>query len=415
MTDTTNQGVRNRRIVIVGAGPGGLMAARILQQAGIPVEVYDSDAAVDAREQGGTLDIHADSGQIAIEAAGLSSRFAELARPESQAHRLLAPDGTVLRDQVPMTGEDAAPEIDRTQLRQMLVDSLEPGTVRWGHRVEEVRDSAVVFTDGSSVQAALVIGADGAWSRVRRALTSEQPRYLGVSMVEALFTAARTRHPLIAQLVGDGHMWANGDGKNLVLQRNSQDVIRGYIAVRTSLDWLAEAGLGQSDGRGRLLDANGTVTTDTEGVRALLGERFADFSPELRTIITESEGALPNRPVFALPTPMTWQHRPGITLLVDAAHVMAPFGGNGVNLALLDAAELAQAIITAVRSGSTLDGAISRYEGIMISRGARTGEGANTAMIEHYRAGGPDVDSIPDFDDAAVVWKENAVAYRQSH
>jgi 2-polyprenyl-6-methoxyphenol hydroxylase-like FAD-dependent oxidoreductase len=399
-------------IAIIGAGPGGLTAARVLQRGGVPVTVYDADASLAARNQGGTLDLHADSGQIALEEAGLTAEFAALARPEGQAHRLLDPSGAVLAEQVPAPDQTAAPEIDRIQLRRMLADSVEPGTIHWGRRLLRIDGQTLHFADGSTEHADLVIGADGAWSRVRAALTDATPQYLGVSLVEALFTDVSRRHPEIAALVGDGHAWANGDGRALILQRNSDDVVRGYISMRADLDWLAQAGLGAPDGRGGVLDANGTLSTDTERVRAALRERFAGFAPELVRVIKDSEGTLPNRPVFALPTPTTWEHRPGITLLGDAAHVMSPFGGNGVNLALLDGAELARAILGALRNGTPVDDAVRSYETRMTERGATLGQGANDAIIEHYAAGGPDVENIPDFDDEAEKWHANAAAYR---
>lgn len=400
-------------IAVVGAGPGGLLTARVLQLAGVAVTVYDADASLQARDQGGTLDLHADSGQIALEEAGLTEQFAALARPEGQAHRLLDPRGVVLAEQVPAADQTAAPEIDRAQLRAMLAQSLKPGTIRWGARLQQVQDGTLHFADGSTRRADLVIGADGAWSRVRAALTSTTPRYTGVTFVDALFTDVAQRHPHIASLVGEGHMWANGDSKALILQRNSGDVVRGYISLRVDLDWLARAGLGAPDGRGGVLDANGTHTTDTEAVRAVLREQFSDFCPDLLRVIEDSEGTLASRPIFALPTPTTWVHRSGTTLLGDAAHLMSPFGGNGVNLALLDGAELARSIVGALGEGTDLDDAVRSYEERMIDRGASVGEAANAAIVEHYAAGGPDLDRIPDFDDEAARWQESATAYRR--
>lgn len=412
---TTQTHTPHPSIAIVGGGPGGLLAARILQLGGVDVAVYDADASLGSRTQGGTLDLHADSGQIAIEDAGLTDEFLALARPEGQAHRLLDPSGTVIAEQRPAPGEIAAPEIDRAQLRALLAGSLRPGTIRWGRRLTAIANGRLSFADGTTATADLVIGADGAWSRVRASLTDAAPRYTGVTFVEALFTNVSERHPEIGVLVGDGHMWANGDGKTLVLQRNSGDTVRGYISLRIELDWLATAGLGAADGRGGVVDANGTTATDTERVRQALRERFSEFSPELLRVIDDSEGALPSRPVFALPTPTTWVHQAGVTLLGDAAHVMSPFGGSGVNLALLDGAELAHAVIGALRAGTDLDIAVREYEAVMTARGAESGRAANDAMAEHYAVGGPDPDGIPDFEVEADRWRTDAAAYRADH
>jgi 2-polyprenyl-6-methoxyphenol hydroxylase-like FAD-dependent oxidoreductase len=403
------------RIAIVGAGPGGLTAARILQLHGIAATVYDADASIGARLQGGTLDLHADTGQIAIEDAGLAAEFLALARPEGQSKRLLDPDGTVLVEHLVGDDESAAPEIDRGQLRQMLADSIDPARIRWGKRLlraERHSDdtTALHFADGTTVVADLVIGADGAWSRVRPLLTTAAPIYTGVSFVEVLFTDVAARHPEIDALVGDGHLWVNGDGRTIVLQRNSDDVVRGYLGMRVDLDWLSAAGLGSDDSCGGVVDPNGTQGVDTAAVRTLLLDRFSTFAPQFRPIISESEGQLANRPIFALPAPLSWEHRTAATVIGDAAHLMAPFGGQGVNLAMLDAAELARAIA----QEPSIDAAVERYESAMFARSGPVAVDSNAAIVEHFADGGVDVDAIPDFDAEAERWRANAIAYRES-
>jgi 2-polyprenyl-6-methoxyphenol hydroxylase-like FAD-dependent oxidoreductase len=405
------------RIAIVGAGPGGLTCARVLQLAGIAATVYDADAALTARDQGGTLDIHADSGRIALQDARLGEAFAALARPEGQSKRLLDPSGAVLREHIADDAADAAPEIDRGQLRGLLADALTPGSIRWGHRVLAVRPGhdgthVLEFSDGAPATVDLVIGADGAWSRVRPLLTDAAPRYTGVSFVELTFDDVDVRHPAIAALVGSGHMWANGDGHNIILQRNSGGHVRGYLGMRAPLDWLYEAGLGAHDGRGGIVDANGVQALDADRVKAVLLKRFADFAPALLRVIRDSEGQLTNRPIFALPAPLSWPHRTGATLLGDAAHLMAPFGGEGVNLAMLDGAELGRAIAGALTAAQNLDDALLRYERRMIARSEPVAAGANTAIVDHFAAGGVDPDDVPDFAVEAERWKAAAAAYR---
>jgi 2-polyprenyl-6-methoxyphenol hydroxylase-like FAD-dependent oxidoreductase len=406
------------RIAIVGAGPGGLLAARVLQEGGLTSTVYDADGSASERNPGGTLDLHADSGQIAIDDAGLTEQFAELARPEGQDKRLVDPaSGAVLKEFGAEPGMFAAPEIDRAQLRELLADSVDSSRIRWGHKLIEVQPAAdngwrLLFADGSVEEADLVIGADGAWSRVRPVLTPAQPRYTGVSFVELLFTDVDASHADIADLVGEGHLWANGDGQNLILQRNSGGVVRGYLGMRVPLDWLAQAGLGAHDGRGGIeLDSNGVQALDTGKVRALLRRRFASFAPALRHVIVASEGAFANRPIFALPAPLTWDHRPGVTLIGDAAHVMSPFGGNGVNFALLDAAEVTRAILSALRVGGDIDAGVREYEAVMFARTGEVAVRANEAIADHYKAGGIDVDSVPDFVEEHERWNANAEAY----
>jgi len=408
-------------IAIIGAGPGGLLAARVLQQGGLAPRIYDADGSVSSRNPGGTLDLHADSGQIAIDDAGLTDRFAELARPEGQAKRLVDPvSGALLKEFGAEPGVFAAPEIDRGQLREMLADSVDPASIRWQHKLVEFDPASagggqMWFANGAVEHADIVIGADGSWSRVRPALTPARPRYTGVSFVELAFSDVDRKHPGVSKLVGDGHLWANGDGQNLILQRNSGGVVRGYLGMRIELDWLAREGLGAPDGHGGVeLNANGVHALDTDKVREVLLERFASFAPQLRSVIVESEGVFANRPIFALPAPLRWEHRSGISLIGDAAHVMSPFGGNGVNFALLDAAEIARAILASVRSGGDVDQAIREYELTMFARTGEVAVGANAAIADHYKAGGMDIDDIPDFAEEHDRWNANAVAYRSA-
>ncbi|MEU4746238.1 FAD-dependent monooxygenase, partial [Actinosynnema sp. NPDC023658] len=164
------------RISIVGAGPGGLTCARILQRHGLAVTVHDRETGPDARDQGGTLDLHADDGQVALREAGLLDEFFARARPEGQEMRRLDTTGEVLTHHVPGPDELFKPEIDRGRLRTLLLDSLQPRTVRWGQALERVSGPTdgprtLHFTDGTTAEADLVIGADGAFSRVRPAVS----------------------------------------------------------------------------------------------------------------------------------------------------------------------------------------------------------------------------------------------------
>ncbi|WP_405486423.1 FAD-dependent oxidoreductase [Streptomyces sp. NBC_00096] len=341
------------RIAIIGAGPGGLTCARILQRHGIHATVYDREPGPDARDQGGTLDLHEDNGQIALREAGLLEEFFRLSRPEGQEMRQLDPAGTILFHHTPAEGERFKPEIDRGVLRDLLLGSLRPGTVRWGHTLDSLGGPAegprqLRFADGNTVEADLVIGADGAWSRVRRAISPATPRYSGVSFLEAWFHEVETRHPDIAALVGRGSAAAADGERGLFAQRNSGDHIRVYLIQRVPADWITASGL---------------TIQDTDAIRAFLVDQYREWSPALRRLITDNDGRYVDRPINALPVPHTWEHDPTVTLLGDAAHLMPPLGV-GVNLAMLDACELALALT----NGNTVGEAVRTYEKTMLPR-----------------------------------------------
>jgi 2-polyprenyl-6-methoxyphenol hydroxylase-like FAD-dependent oxidoreductase len=369
------------RISVIGAGPGGLTCARILQQHGIAVTVYDRDPGPGARNQGGTLDLHADNGQIALREAGLLDEFFRLARPEGQEMRQMDPTGKITSHAVPKADELFKPEIDRGQLRNLLLDSLRPGTVHWGRALDVVTRPAegprqLHFADGATVETDLVIGADGAFSRVRPAVSPAVPGYTGVTFLEAWFSDVEHRHPDIAELVGPGSAAAADGDRGLFAQRNSGDHIRVYIIQKLPVDWISASGL---------------TVDDTDGIRTLLLDEYAHWSPRMRQMISENDGPYVDRPIFALPVPHTWQHDPTVTLLGDAAHLMPPLGV-GVNLAMLDASELALALANA----TTVDDAIRTYEETMLPRSAETAKALEHGA-EHLLSA-----DVPDFGDHDV-------------
>lgn len=341
------------RIAVIGSGPGGLSLARVLHRRGHPVTVLERDPTRDARPPGGTLDLHEGLGQSALEKAGLLAEFQALSRPEGQAMRILDTDGTVLRDWPPRPGDRANPEIDRGQLRDLLLGSLD---VQWGRAVTEVvprgREGVVVrCADGGEETFDLVVGADGAWSRVRPAVSSATPRYTGVTSVESSLDDVDTRHPGLARLVGDGSVAVYGVNRALVAQRNSGGHVKVYAQFRAPLDWPAD--LDRADG---------------EAVRASLLALFDGWAAPVLDLLHHGTGFV-HRPLHVLPVSHTWTHVAGVTLLGDAAHLMPPLGA-GANLAMLEGAELAEAL-TAVSGPAELDEAVRAFEERMWVRAGR--------------------------------------------
>lgn len=371
------------RIAIVGAGPGGLLCARVLQRRGLSVTVYDLDASLGARDEGGSLDLHADSGQRALQEAGLLQEFFRLCRSEGQAQRRYNARGELKEAFVPDPDEDGAPEIDRGVLRGLLAGSLQPGTIRWAHRLRGVQPLGdgkhrLEFTNGEAAEADLVIGADGAWSRVRPRLSAATPQHTGVIFLTARYDEVETRHPEIARLVGDGLMVARAAepaaaGLTIWAQRAGNGSVTGYFTFRADADWAEQIGL---------------LLTDRPAVVAWLHEQCRGWSPIFTPLLNETDAGFVNRPIVALPAPLTWEPVSGVTLLGDAAHVMPPLG-QGVNLAVQDAADLA----VAISEEPNVDTALQRYEAIMLPRAARIAAEVNAGFDQLFSAApgdGPD-------------------------
>ncbi|MDN3358626.1 NAD(P)/FAD-dependent oxidoreductase [Actinomadura sp. DC4] len=343
----------NTSVTIIGAGLGGLTLARVLHVNGVPATVYEAEASPAARSQGGMLDIHEDNGQPALRAAGLFEEFRGLILEGRQAIRVLDRDGTVLLDQ-PDDGTAGRPEVQRGALRQMLLDSLPAGTVRWGHKVTGVRTLGggrheVTFADGATVTTALLVGADGAWSRVRPLLSGAAPEYIGRSFVETYLYDADTRHPAGAKVVGGGSLFALAPGKGIQAHRESGGTLHTYVALSESQDWFAAIDF-----------------TDPATAAVRIAREFDGWAPELTALITDSDTAPVLRPLHSLPVDHRWERVPGVTLLGDAAHLSAP-NGEGANLAMLDGASLGEAL--AARPDDA-EAALTAYERAMFSRSA---------------------------------------------
>ncbi|WP_089154446.1 FAD-dependent oxidoreductase [Micromonospora sp. NBS 11-29] len=331
------------RIAIAGGGLGGLTLARILHRHGIDAVVHEREPHRAARSQGGSLDLHPESGQHALAEAGLDDRFRSEARPQGEEHRVLDPAGRVLVHHEPRPGSFAGrPEIDRRVLRDLLLDSLPGDTVAWGHRLVDATPRPdegfdLTFDGGDRAGCDVLVGADGARSVVRPLLTDAPLRAVS-TVVELTIGDADRRHPEIAEMVGPGNFWCVGVRRILSAQRLGDGSIRVGISL-------------PADER----------DLDTYRSKRALLDLFDGWNPRLTALIEAGDGTPIPRRIEAMPTGTRWDHRPGVTLIGDAAHLMPPVG-EGANQAMLDAAELATAFAADPAT------AIRAYEETMFTR-----------------------------------------------
>jgi 2-polyprenyl-6-methoxyphenol hydroxylase-like FAD-dependent oxidoreductase len=350
-------------VTIIGAGLGGLTLARVLHVHGIPATVYEAEPSAGSRTQGGQLDIHEHDGQVALEAAGLTAEFRAIIHEGGAASRVLDHHGKVLHEE-PDDGDTGRPEVLRGDLRRILIDSLPADTVQWGKKLTDVTALGdgrheLAFADGSTVRTELLVGADGAWSKVRPLLSDATPAYVGTTFVETYLHDVDQRHPATAELVGAGSMFAATPGKSIVAHREAGGVLHTYVQLSRPVEWFAAIDF-----------------ADPAAAVARIAAEFDGWAPELTALITDGETPPVPRAIHALPDGHRWDRVPGVTLVGDAAH-LAPPAGEGANLAMLDGAELAQAI--AAHPGD-LDAALAAYEQTMFPRSAASAADARVIL-----------------------------------
>lgn len=338
-------------ITIIGGGIGGLTLARVLYVNGIPSKIYEADASPNARTQGGQLDIHEYNGQVALEKANLMDEFHSIIHEGADAAKIVDTNGELLLE-VPANEENGRPEVLRGDLRQILIHSLPEETIEWNKKVDYIEEIQhgeykVVFRDESFINTTKLIGADGAWSKVRKLLTDITPNYVGTTFIETYLHDVDNKHPKTAEIVGEGAMYALSPGKGFVAHREANNIIHTYIEMNRDLDWINRI----------------DFSNKTETIKTILAE-FKGWAPEITALLTESDSNIVARKINALPDKHRWEPKSGITLIGDAAHLMAP-SGEGANLAMLDGAELAEGI---AKNYNHFDEVIKEYESQMFPR-----------------------------------------------
>lgn len=371
------------RIAIVGGGPSGLALGKLLHQRGILATIHELRAKATQEElakPSGMLDLHEESGLTAMRECGLWDGFQAAVGDCSESMRVMNPDGVVLHSD---DGElSYRPEIARNGLTNLFYQNIPSNMIKWDGKIANIRSdrnlstgaNEITFNSSANGSATydFVVGADGAWSRIRKLLSDTKPFYSGAQYITATIRHLSTKYPHLLSLSGSGSLCALGGGNAIMTQRGPQDSLRLYAAVSTPEEhWAGTTGL-----QGKTA---AEVKTTLLGSDAL----FRKWAPALQDLLatacneetTDNPSAEADiKPYYQLPIGHRWAHRPGLTLIGDAAHLMTPWAGEGVNLALWDALDLARALAAvpeaadAARWQAELEPRVREFEEEMLAR-----------------------------------------------
>ncbi|WP_202703700.1 NAD(P)/FAD-dependent oxidoreductase [Flavobacterium sp. UGB4466] len=339
--------IKNKKIAIIGGGPVGLTTARILQINGADVTVYERDLNAQARTSGGTLDIHLDSGQKAIEKAALMGEFYKYARPTGE--KMTDLHGNITSTEMP--DEENAytrPEIDRNDLRKIMLENLNEHTVVWNSHLTHMEKTGaqyhLEFKNGTTAISDFVIVANGGRSNARKLVTDLEPQLSGTYIIQGEIADPDRDYPEFKPKYGNGNVMAMGEQKMFYTHTLRDGSVHFGVSFKADENWISN---------------NGIDFEDLTAVRVFLNETFKNWSDDYKKFFNAATdfSGLPLR-LFSLED--SWKEHSNITLVGDAAHLMPPFAGEGVNMGLFDTYHLTENLTNG--KFATIDDAIKDYE-----------------------------------------------------
>ncbi|RZL56767.1 MAG: FAD-dependent monooxygenase, partial [Pedobacter sp.] len=351
----------DKSIAIVGGGPGGLTLAKLLELKGANVKVYERDIDENARIQGSPLDLHDESGLAALRKAGLLEKFKTNFMPGADKKLIMNEQAEILfsdhdiKIEEDFDNQHFRPEIDRGVLRKILLESLKSTTIIWNSyfiSMEKQSEGWLLhFKNSPSVYADIVIASDGANSKIRPYITDIRPFYSGITMLEGNIYNAEKTAPKIHKLLRGGKIMAFGNQKDILMGQKANGEIGFYTSFKAQENWATN---------------NGLNYTDKNQMLAWFNTSYPEWGKIWDELFKNANTPFIPRPIYCMPLAQHWEALPNLTIIGDAAHVMPPFAGEGVNMAMLDALELSECLLS--NKHSNLQEAISDYETNMRKR-----------------------------------------------
>lgn len=357
------------KIVVIGGGIGGLAAALQLLKAGLDVQVYEQAPRI--TEIGAGIQISPNASRL-LHRLGLKPAMDAVGVLPRAVHQKRWDDGRTLQ-RAPLGPEIEATfgapyyHFHRADLATLLAEALPTERLHIGHKLVDLAQQAervtARFENGESVEADLLVGADGIHSRVRTLVFGpEKPRFTGCVAWRGLVPAERIRHLGIEVA---SHNWMGPDG-HVVHYWVAGGRMMNVVCVVEHGDWTKES------------------WTDRGEVADVLA-RYEGWHPTVRSLI----GAFPETFVWALhdraELPRWSAGR--VTLLGDACHPMLPMMAQGAAQSIEDGAALAS-LLQAMPDD--VAGALARYETLRKPRATKLQQASAANRKRFHLHDGPE-------------------------
>ena len=350
------------RVAVVGGGLVGPLLVRLIQKtapgSSVVVSLLERDGGPWSRDQGTALDLGGGA-LTAIQEAGLEKEVKEATRSGSDVTLVLDERGKILKRLEPpaflawLFG--AKEEVNRNELRTCLMESLEEGTVRWGHEAKKIRKVEGGFSLSTLVEGKelldlhfdVVIGTDGSSSCLRPFVYDDQDHnpFTGYSCVQGFILEPEKSCPHAHSLIGAGScMGLDGKGTVIWAQRYASDVKDQRVCFYVSLQ------VEDREDLRKQIKIHGGENSD-EAIKTWVSKRLEGWAEEWAELPTAANYfILRNFYQYpALPVMRDSVQDLGVSLCGDALHAMLPFQGAGANVGFQDTRDVSQAIVAAAK------------------------------------------------------------------
>ncbi|GAA3480388.1 FAD-dependent monooxygenase [Streptomyces yanii] len=330
--------LNNLKVAIVGAGYGGAAAAKALSLLGADVDVYEQ--ANQMREVGAGIGLRP-STMNRFRQWGILDEIAKVSSPSDYFEILTATGDPIMKETWPgihdFAEETKTHLIHRGDFIEALLGVLPEGMVHLGHKLETIQDrgdrSVLTFAGGETVEADLVVGADGIKSVVRRQLFSDKGPVFSGEHAYRTVIPADDAHGMV---VDDNLRMYIGRGTKIYLLplRHRNQVSFDITALCPDSTWAPQV-------------TKDDLLATVEG----FDERLVNITRDL------DMNTVSIRAVYDIDPVDTW-HSDSVVLVGDAAHSMLHHQGQGANSAIEDAGALADAL----RQADSLKEALALYQ-----------------------------------------------------